>query len=273
MAGGRCRTSERIGPGTLVPELRPGRRGPEVHRPSERDEAHGRVRDQSRRWERANELARRGRREGRAGRAPARTELRSSGPLGARHRHERQRHLPRRVQAVSLQLRQTKPATVRATWGIQTPTIGVVIIDVVIDESETPLPLHWRVGTWVKPPLDLSIDHDGRLVGIQFVLQDERVQPGHSSGLPDPAVAVPVFNVENWPIDRYRDEAMVVDACRLSGGELLLRVGEARDLTRACRTSRELVVAFDQDDSLAEIRLGPLSREDWEVIDTFSFVT
>jgi hypothetical protein len=159
-----------------------------------------------------------------------------------------------------------------ATWSIETPTPGVVLIDVAIGGQQTPVPLHWRVGTWVKPPLDLSLDHEGHLVGMQFVLQDERVQAGQWSVLPDEEIAVPVFNVENWPAERYRDETMAVGASRLSGGELALRIGEAGDLTRACRTKGGLLVAFGADDSLAEIRLGPLSSEDWEAIDAFSFV-
>lgn len=171
---------------------------------------------------------------------------------------------------MSLQLLRTEPATAFATWRIETPTVGVVLIDVVIGGSQTAVPLHWRVGTWMKPPLDVALDGEGRLVGFQFVLQDERVDRATWSMLPDLESTVPVFNVENWPPDRYRDETLSVNARRLAGGELALRVGDERPLARAFDLAPRLVLAFGADGALAEMRLGPLPNDDWEAIDAFS---
>lgn len=173
---------------------------------------------------------------------------------------------------MSLLLLRTEPATLQSTWSIEAPTVGVVLIDVTIRRAESAAPLHWRAGAWTKPPLDVSLDDEGRLISIQFVLQDERVSPGQWSVLPDPEGAAPVFDVKNWPAERYRDETLAVTASRLSGGELALRIGDEQHLARACRVDAGLLMAFGADGDLAKILLGPLANEDWEGIDAFSFV-
>jgi hypothetical protein len=173
---------------------------------------------------------------------------------------------------MTLRLVRVDPVSVAAVWSIETPTPGVVFIDVALDGDAPPAPLHWRASTGAKPPLDLSLDGGGRLVGFQFVLQDERVPSGEWSVLPDPENGVPLFDVSEWPSDRYRDEIVPVSASRLSGGELTLRLGEARAPTHACQVGAGLVMAFNEDNSLAEIRLGPLDDEDWDAIAAFSFV-
>lgn len=173
---------------------------------------------------------------------------------------------------MSLRLLRTVPATPEAMWAIETPTPGVVLIDVAVGGAHSAVPLHWRVGTWAKPPLDVFFDEEGRLLGFQFVLQDERIPRAEWPLLPHAETATPIFDVENWPPERYLDETAAVTASRLSGEELSLRVGEPRQLTRACQVDVGLVVAFCGDGALAEMRLGPLPRDDWEAIDAFSLV-
>lgn len=165
------------------------------------------------------------------------------------------------------------PHTVRAAWSIEAPTPGVVLIDVTLGESRPTTPLHWRMGTWTKPPLDLSLDDGGRPVALQFVLQDERVAAGQSlADLPEPEGGVPIFDINDWPPERYCDETGPVRANRLPSGELRLQIGEPQPVRRACRTAPGLLLGFDERDVLAEIRLGPLAGEDWEAINAFSFV-
>jgi hypothetical protein len=164
------------------------------------------------------------------------------------------------------------PGSRSATWNIESPTPGVVLIDVAIERPSRSTPLHWRAGTWSKPPLDLSLDDHGRLVGLQFVLQDERVPAGQWTVFPDPEVGLPVFDVRGWPSERYRDETMVVQASRLSSGELALRLGDLQPLARVCAVAAGVLMGFTEAGSLAEIRLGPLDEEDWAAIDAFSYV-
>lgn len=158
-------------------------------------------------------------------------------------------------------------------WSIESPTPGVVLIDVAIGGDPPAVPLHWRAGTWRKPPLDLALDAQGQLLSLQFALQDEHVAPGVSSVLPELEASVPTFDVANWPEDRYLDEKVPVVATRLVGGELSLKIGKGEHVVdRAPELDSGLVLAFPSDDRLAEIRLGPLAPEDWRVIDAFSFV-
>ncbi len=157
-----------------------------------------------------------------------------------------------------------------AIWSIESPTPGVVLIDVHVVGIEEAVPLHWRTGTWTKPPLDLSLDREGRLVGFQFVLQDERVREGISSDFPSPEVGLPLFDIEDWPSDRYADVKSALEAFRLAGSELELRLGDELSVRQVCQVGSSLFMAFGDHDRLSAIRLGPLSVEDWEAIDAFS---
>jgi hypothetical protein len=169
-----------------------------------------------------------------------------------------------------LRLVRTDPGSHHAIWSIESPTPGVVLINLAIDGMSEPVPLHWRAGTWTKPPLDVELDARGRLVGLQFVLQDERVPVGEGSVLPERDTALPIFDVTAWPHDRYLDEKIPVVANRLRGGELALLIGDRLPLTKAIQIGSSLTLAFANSGRLAEIRLGPLSGDDWEAIDAFS---
>lgn len=75
-----------------------------------------------------------------------------------------------------------------------------------VDEQTSRLHLH--VGNGTKPPVDLAIDeHDGRLLGVQLLLQDE--EPGKQAIFGDGMVAehgVPVVDLTPW-----RDEEQILD--------------------------------------------------------------
>src|SRR5918996_4765799 len=107
---------------------------------------------------------------------------------------------------LKLRLAGSESSRGEATWSIESPTPGVVLIDVNVVGANRRPPLHWRTGTWQKPPLDISLDREGRLIGFQFVLQDERVKEGVATDLPAPKACWPIFDVANWPKDRYLDD-------------------------------------------------------------------
>jgi hypothetical protein len=157
-------------------------------------------------------------------------------------------------------------------WRIESPTVGVVLVDVGLGRDPDPAPLHWRAGEWSKPPLDLEIDSiSGRLQALQFILQDERVPVEKVAPLPAGQQGVPVFEVAGWPADRYRDVRYPVAAIRSQTGELVLRIGR-RGCANACRVRGGLAIGYDRGGDLCKIRVGPLTGDEWESIDSFSAI-
>ncbi len=173
---------------------------------------------------------------------------------------------------MTIQLVRVEPEARTVAWSVQSPTPGVVLLDFTIEGRAPWAPLHWRAGLWSKPPLDLSLDAAGQLVALQFALQDERVLPGEATLLAAPETGLPVFDVNEWPSERYRDEKIPVEPIRTSSGDLVVRIGPPRPLARVCGVVPGLLMAFTDVGNLAEIRLGPLDREDWAAIDAFSLV-
>lgn len=174
-----------------------------------------------------------------------------------------------------LRLCEIDPIPSEISWSIDAPTPGVVIVDVAIGPGRVPVPLHWRAGSWTKPPLDVTLDNEGRLTAIQFVLQDEQVEFGgvlhNQCGAPK--IGIPRFEVSSWPEDRYWDERLPVVAHRTGVGELLLHIGERRQLCQQCAPGPGLLLGFDQDVSLATVKIGPMAIDDWASIDAFSIGT
>jgi hypothetical protein len=151
------------------------------------------------------------------------------------------------------------------TWSIESPTIGVVVIDVRVGSDFTPAPLHWRAGDWTKPPLDLAFSPDGRLETIQIVLQDETLG-GAGSRIDVPVVAGhATFDVQRWPADRYLDERIAVVTERLDSDVILVTIGSSKAI-RFNRVAHSLTLGFNRGDRLAQIWIGPLGTNEWALI-------
>lgn len=161
------------------------------------------------------------------------------------------------------------------SWRMESPVPGVVLIDVAVGSGGCPVPLHWRVGDWTKPPLDVSLTAEGRIEAFQFVLQDERVEDelaGRTEVTTRRSVAwagAVTFAIERWPADRYLDERLEVSAERSGSDELVLRIGDRLVELEYCEAGLGLLLGFDHDE-LVEIVLGPLSVEDWDSVGAFS---
>lgn len=157
-----------------------------------------------------------------------------------------------------------------ATWAIESPTPGVVIISVEIEGSRSLSPLHWRAGDWTKPPLDIELNPDhGAVQAVQIVLQDENVPRRATIASQDCVVGVPVVDVAGWPTDRYRDVRRSMQVARASTGELVIKLGA---LSVACRAGLpgSLMFGWDESSNLCEVVIGPLTSEGWDDIDALS---
>lgn len=154
---------------------------------------------------------------------------------------------------------------------VESPVPGVVLVDAVLGHHE--VPLHWRAGLWDKPPLDVSLRPDGRLIGVQFVLQEEKVSrsdgPPPSGG--DASGGWPVVDVAAWPDGRYVDAKIAV-SFRRAGASLVLGIGPA-PAQRWAQAGRGLAIGLNARDEVVGIVFGPLDAQDWDVIDTFGSVT
>jgi len=172
-----------------------------------------------------------------------------------------------------LKLIDANPIGSDASWTIECPVPGVVIINVTVGRSLTPVPLHWRAGTWEKPPLDVFLNEEGQLVGMQFVIQDEHLELGFGEMPVKAKTGAPRFDVSFWPTDRYKDETISVSAKRVPGGELVLHIGDKEPIRQSYETSPGFVLSFGRSDQLMRIQIGPLTSDDWADIDSFSLGT
>src|SRR5438067_13457866 len=127
-------------------------------------------------------------------------------------------------------------------------------------------PLHWRAGTWTKPPLDIEIKPDnGRLRALQLVLQDESVPLASNAVLPSIVrPGVPIFDTSVWSgSDRYRDERMSVEAMRAEDDRLEAWLDAVGEPAHICRVDSQLDLLFTAEGGLTAIRLGPLTPDEW----------
>jgi len=153
-----------------------------------------------------------------------------------------------------------------AHWTLDCPTRGVVIVDVGVGSNASAAPLHWRAGDWTKPPLDLRLSEQGLIESIQFVFQDESVEVQE---IPLPSASefgLPTFDVSDWPDDRYLDARVVVKTMRLVSGELYAAIGNA-EVDRAVSAAHGLRLEFDSAGQLVGIAVGPLSDDEWQLVD------
>lgn len=147
------------------------------------------------------------------------------------------------------------------TVDIVNPTKGVALIDVIL--AEEAVPLHWRVGDWTKPPLDIQLGRDGRLIGVQFVLQDEGNLVQVKQALPSiqRSGILPIFDVTGWSLDRYEDVKIAV-AYRRVNDLLMVDIGD-NSTTRWIAVGGFLTLGFNEVNELVSLIVGPLSESDW----------
>jgi hypothetical protein len=168
----------------------------------------------------------------------------------------------------ALQMRRLYRGTTLSTIDIsvEAPAAGVAIVDATISCRSSSVPIHWRAGDWTKPPLDISLSHEGRIEGIQIVFQDEKVPIGGRESATKEESGIPSFDVGAWSADRYLDVHTSVRSVRLPSGELLVSIGDDKPL-RTPRLGGSLRVGLDASDRLVEVILGPLDAQQWEMID------
>lgn len=160
-----------------------------------------------------------------------------------------------------LRLSQRDQTEVQVT--VTTPTTGVAILDVQVGETSSKSPLHWRAGMWTKPPVDIAVDPaNGRLQGVQIVLQDEDVPWGGGENLPADEGA-PAISTERWSEDRYRDEVMEVHLLRTPDDRLEVRLKGFGEASKTFQIGGKLQLIVGPDDSLVGLRVGPMSSSDW----------
>ncbi len=156
--------------------------------------------------------------------------------------------------------------TAAIRWTLDCPARGVVTLDVAVGQETSGAPLHWRAGDWTKPPLDLRLSASGSVESIQFVFQDEAVAPGESVLPSRSEIGSPTFDVTTWPEDRYVDARLPVRTFRLATGELYAAIGEGRP-ERSMSVTCGLRFGFDSSDQLVGIALGPLTDDEWRMVD------
>ena len=145
------------------------------------------------------------------------------------------------------------------------PTRGVAILDIRIGSATTPAPLHWRAGDWAKPPCDMSLGSDGRPECIQVVFQDEEVLTTDAVLSLDVERGFPLFDVGDWPSDRYLDVRALVQCRRLPSGELSVLIGEDT-AARWLGLGEGLQFGIDASGDVVEVVIGPLDDGQWQVI-------
>lgn len=152
------------------------------------------------------------------------------------------------------------------TWHVDCPAPGVVIVDVALGDGGVDVPLHWRSGDWSKPPLDVRLSTEGEVQGIQLVFQDEVIEEGEAVPPSDIVVGVPTFDVAAWPADRYHDVRVPVSVRRLPSGHLYAVIGDSSP-SSSVTVAPALRFDLDDVDHLAGIAVGPLTDDDWHVIE------
>lgn len=151
-------------------------------------------------------------------------------------------------------------------WIVESPARGVVNVVMVVGDDFPAAPLHFRVGDWSKPPVDISISEDGAILGFQVVLQDEivAVAPG-ALGESHIGIGCPRLDVTQFPDDRYWDERSDVVLARAADGVLVVSLCD-RQIDARWRIGEGFVVGFSTG-QLVELRLGPLGRDEWKTIE------
>ncbi len=149
---------------------------------------------------------------------------------------------------------------------------GVVLIDCWLERESTPL--HWLAGSGRKPPIDVTLGFgDGRLLGLEVVLQDEFVAeniawgPHLVRGL-EAVAGVPAFDRAAWGSgERYVEEARPNYVGWTSGRDLLVTWSTPPLRPAAeCTVDDTLHLLLDDGNHLLGYRLLGLTDEEKAVI-------
>lgn len=156
--------------------------------------------------------------------------------------------------------------TAGGAWAVDQLAEGVVSVEWALSGVyEETARVHLHVGDGTKPPVDFAFDErDGRLLGVQVVLQDEAVREQHVFG--DRLVVeggIPVADLTPW-----REEEQILDhvfAPTLAWepvGTLTVRLARTAGLpTKECVFDR-LRVVLDERGLVLGVRLGGFSELD-----------
>jgi hypothetical protein len=127
------------------------------------------------------------------------------------------------------------------------PTEGVILLNVFVG-GPYPLqpPLHWLVGNWKKPPLDIEIDpQEGSVRALQFVIQDERFFPLVSVPVTvKDYLGIPKIDIADWPSNRYLEETAAVTAGWSSESSFYINIQESSADVLTCKIGDQLEMLF-----------------------------
>lgn len=147
---------------------------------------------------------------------------------------------------------------------VDCPAPGVVLIEAFLDDAIGG-DLHYRVGSFTKPPLDLWIRPDGVIGGAQFVLQDEVVPKCGTQPPTQVHDMRPRVDISAWPQeDPYLDVVAQTTACE-NNGSVNVHVDRLH-VVRWHRVGEYLRIGFDSHEALCGVSLGPLRSWQWEMV-------
>jgi hypothetical protein len=125
----------------------------------------------------------------------------------------------------------------------------VTIVTVERPEPLDPAPLHYRIGDWSSPPVDIAIDHRGRFQSITITLDDSLPPLVTGNATEATAAGIPLFEVERWPPDRFLDVRRTVGTNRFADGSLLVTLSEDAG-TEVVKVGPEITMVFAADHAL-----------------------
>lgn len=152
-------------------------------------------------------------------------------------------------------------------WALDCPTRGVVIINVTVGIPSSLAPLRWRAGDWRKPPLDIALSSQGCIESVQLVFQDEAVEEADLATPDGVESGCPRFHLNGWPEGRYLDERVDIRTSRLRSGELHAAVDTDELAMRYVKLSDGLRLGFDSKGQLVNLAIGPLTTDEWRIVD------
>jgi hypothetical protein len=170
----------------------------------------------------------------------------------------------------SLRLLRVEPATVHVSRSIEAPTAGVAILELGMEHEggRSLAPLHWRIGDWQKPPLDISLHpSSGALEEVQIVFQDERIEPGWLHPAPDELLGpgLPYLMPESLTGSRYIDVRGEVTAVR-NDATIQIMWGHSSALLATILVSQDFRLYIDRDHLLTGFEIGRITVDEWRIL-------